>query len=171
MMLPRLRRLVPSLLLAGLAACLSGPEVEPQWVESAVRAPTEQVLWNASLLALEKQDYPLGAVVDRSSGQLVSGWKTSLAAFRSQGWRTKAWIEFERGEAGQYQVQVRVQRETNEDIIRPLDPSYAEWESAADDERSARILMQTIRSYLNPELELDEEGAEPAEPEKAAARN
>jgi hypothetical protein len=143
----------------GAAGCSAlSSRVDPVWVESSVRAPTEQVLWDAALLALQKQDYPLGAVLDRSTGQLVSGWKMSLAAFRGQGWRTKAWIEFDRESAGQYLVQVRVQKETNEDIIRPLDPSHAKWEEAEDDDRAARILLQTIRSYLGPDLPEGEEG-------------
>ena len=151
-------RVLLSLVVLGLSlACLGGPEVKPEWVESGVDAPTEQVLWNAALQALSKHDYPLGAVLDRSGGQMVSGWKTSLAAFRSQGWREKAWIQFQRQDKGRYAVQVRVQRETNEDIIRPLDPSHAKWEPAPDDTRAARILMQTIRSYLGPELEIEGE--------------
>ncbi len=145
------------LTLCSATACLGAPKPKPEWVEAGVDAPTEQVLWNAALQALSKQDYPLGAVLDRSGGQLVSGWKTSLAAFRSHGWRTKAWIQFKRVEKGQYAVQVRVQKETNEDIIRPLDPTYAEWEPAPDDTRAARILMQTIRSYLGPEFEIEGE--------------
>jgi hypothetical protein len=157
----RWRMTFPALLLALSSSCLIAPDPPPQWVEAGIQSPTEQVLWDASLQALQKHDYPLGATFDRSAGYIVSGWKTSLAAFRGQGWREKAWIEFERKKAGDYLVKVRVQRETNEDIVRPLDPSYADWEPAQDDTQAARILLQTIRSYLGTELDLDSDQAPP----------
>jgi hypothetical protein len=153
--------LVPSVLLAIVGGCLGAPEPTPEWVEAGIESPTEQVLWDAALQALQKHDYPLGATFDRSAGYVVSGWKTSLAAFRGQGWREKAWIQFDRQKAGDYQVKVRVQRETNMDIVRPLDPSYADWEPSQDDARAARILLQTVRSYLGTELDLDEEEGPP----------
>ncbi len=157
----RLRTIFPALILALCSACLSAPEAVPEWAESAVRAPTEQVLWDAALQALQKHDYPLGASFDRSAGYVVSGWKTSLAAFRGQGYREKACFEFARQKTGDYKVRVRVQRETNEDIVRPLDASYAVWETAPDDARAARILLQTIRSYLGTELDPNVDKSQP----------
>ena len=141
-----------------LGSCSSGPEIKPQWEMSDVSAPTEQILWNVSQLALEKESFPLQGAPDRSERRIVSGWKTSLSTFRGQGYRAKATITYVRQSGGVYDVQVRVEREKNMDVVRPLDASYAKWEPAADDARAARILLQTIRSYLRPELEIGEEG-------------
>ena len=51
-------------------------------------------------------------------------------------------------EDGNFEVRVRVEREANMDLVRPLDPSFAKWEERPDDEQRARLLLQTIRSQL-----------------------
>jgi hypothetical protein len=56
--------------------------VKPEWQTVQIVAPTEQVLWNVSQLALEKENFPLQGAPDRSERRMISGWKTSLSVFR-----------------------------------------------------------------------------------------
>jgi len=144
-----------------LAACLAGcslflpREPTPEWQEATITSASEQILWESALLALEKEGYPLGIGIDRPAHTAESGWKVSLAPFKSMGWRQKATVTYEEVEPDKYLTRVRVRRETNEDILHPLDPSYAKWEPAADVPDHALLILRTIRSFIGEELELE----------------
>jgi hypothetical protein len=51
----------------------------------------------------------------------------------------------------------------NNTLSQTLDYSYAEWDWVPDDATTARILVQHIRAYLRPDLELHDEPADPVE--------
>jgi hypothetical protein len=135
-----------------LAACQSSPKVDPVWVEGEIESPSTHLVWQVSLVALQKAGYPVGAEVDPTTLRAISGWKQSLAPFRGQGSREQAEVTFTHMEEGRYQVRVRVRRERNMDIIRPLDPTYADWEAQADNSLAARRILQLILSLLDEGL-------------------
>lgn len=134
----------------------AGPPAGP-WTEDTVHAPSERVLWQLSLVALQNLRFPIAGGLDPSSGVIESGWKTQLHPFQGEGFRERAEIRFQPVEPGVWRVRVRVRRQTNESLTSPLDPTRAEWEWAPDDERIAQILLQHVRSRLGDELELSDE--------------
>ncbi len=144
------------LLLVGLSSCVSS-KPEPQWVEHTVMAGTEGILWNAIEDAFDKVDLDLGTGIDLQACTARSGWRLSLSPFKGKGYREKASLEFSSAASdteGAYDVRVRVERESNEDIVRPVDPSFAVWEPAPDGVGLARRIMQFIRSALPAEFEM-----------------
>ena len=85
------QRLLAVLLLPLAAACSSassGPE--PVWQRDEVPAASDRVLWKIALLALDKQGYPLASGLDPSAMVVTTGWKTQLAPFSGEGFRTRA---------------------------------------------------------------------------------
>lgn len=148
-----IHRLLLCLCLVWLASCTSN-RPEPQWRAGEIGVASESVLWEVTVLAMEKEGFPVGAGLDPADGVAISGWKSSLAPFKGKGWRARAHVQYERLAPGRYRVEVRVEKEVNEDLARPLDPSYAQWEPAADDLERADVLLQRIRSYLGGEIEV-----------------
>jgi hypothetical protein len=140
-------------LLVGLAACKS-EEPKPQWLDDEVSAASENVLWQVTLLSLEKEGFPAGSGLDPAKLVAVSAWRTSLAPFKGDGFREKAEVHIGRAAPGRYTLRVRILKETNEDVIHPMDPSYAKWERASDDVERARILLQRIKSWLGGDYEM-----------------
>jgi hypothetical protein len=139
-------------LVLALAACLTGCKTsgsEGQWVSAKVSAGHERLLLEVTELALRKSGFPVGAGLDPAHLMATSGWKNSLAPFKGKGYREQATVKFEREQDRKYRVDVRVKRETNEDIARPMDLSYAQWESAADNAELARIVLRFIQGLLS----------------------
>jgi hypothetical protein len=150
------------LLLAGLAACRSSDPAEPERPgagRTEVAAPSDAILKQVTLLALDKAGFPPGAERERSDLKVTSGWNMSLAPFKGEGFRERAVVSYERLAGGRYGVEVRVSRERNDELERPLDPALAKWRSEPDNEERARIVLQHIRSMLGSELEV---GAPPS---------
>ena len=56
---------------------------------------------------------------------------------------------------------MRVQREANEDIIKPRDASYAKWKARPDHDRAAHAVLQRIKSIIGDEIEIGEPGDKP----------
>ena len=147
-------------LVAGLpAACTSVARQEEldsreaRWSTIEVGAPSDRVVWQLSLLALQSQGYPLAAGTDTGARAIQSGWKTDLQPFRGEGQRRRAMVKLAPLEKGRWKLEARVQVEENKNLVTPLDPSRAEWKPAADDELAARTLLQHVRARLAPELE------------------
>lgn len=139
---------------AGGAGCAAtGPE--PQWVDSEIYCPSEQVLWEFLLLSLDKTGFPKGIGTDPNRRTIDTGWRISLAPFKGKGWREKASVVVERIESGRYEVRVRVERETNEDLLRPLDPSFAQWEPTDDNVEHAQHVLTFLESFIGNDLDLD----------------
>ncbi|MBL8859440.1 MAG: hypothetical protein JNL28_13090 [Planctomycetes bacterium] len=136
------------------AACQSRPPA--QWVDATVEAPSDHLLWEVTLLSLQKTGFPLGTGLDRAQLLAVSGWNAQLAPFRSDGFRERAHIEYKPLGERKYGLKVRVEREINQDISHPLDLSYAQWEPDRDNVTRAQILLGYIKATLGPRLELND---------------
>jgi len=158
----------PSLLAAVLALCgllgacnLFLPVKNPElWQTSKVTASSERVLWEVTLLALEKAGFPIGAKVDPAKLSATSGWMISLAPFRGKGYREQCEVRYTPEGTRTWKVEVRVRREKNDDLVRPLDLTYAQWVSEPDNEERARIVLQYVKSMLGTGWkEADKEGA------------
>lgn len=128
-------------------ACLAS-RPDPKWVDGTVEAASDTILWQVTVLSLEKNGFPVGSGVDRGKLVAVSGWHTSLAPFKSDGYRERCHIELAPGNARSYGIKVRVERERNEDISHPLDLSYAQWEPDPDNVARAQTVLGYIKATL-----------------------
>lgn len=128
-----------------------------QWRSLEVEAPSDRMVWQLMLLALQNQGYPLAAGTDPGARQVESGWKTDLQPFRGDGNRKKAVLKLAPLEKGRWKVEARVRVEKNQNLVTPLDATRAEWEPTADDPMAALVLLQHVRARLRPELEVDPE--------------
>lgn len=140
----------------GASACF-GARNDPRWIDSRVEAPSDNVLWEVTVVALQKNGFPIGSGLDRSRLVAVSGWHTSLAPFKGEGYRERCHVEYTPVEGKSYTVRVRVERERNEDIVRPLDLSYAKWEPDPDDERRANMVLGYVQTMLGGDFKLGSE--------------
>jgi hypothetical protein len=131
-----------------LAGCRSGPKHPPQWQRSSVHSGSERILWQVTALALAKEGFPTGSGLDPTTLTAISGWRNDLSPFRGKGYREQAQVRFTPAGAGRWDVEVRVRRELNMDIVKPLDLKFAEWEEAPDDPDRAGVLLQRIRSWM-----------------------
>jgi hypothetical protein len=127
-----------------------GPE--PAWVERELTAPSENVVWQVVLQTLSRFNFPLGAGLQPDRLVAVSGWRNTLQPFKDAGYRMRATVEIEPCSESDFLVRVRVERQRNRSLVKPLDLRYAEWDSEPDDEREAAILAQHMRTYLDTEL-------------------
>lgn len=139
--------------LAFVASCKS-PFSEPEapWAGRELAAPSENIAWTVCTMALAKSGFPVGTGADPSTLTIVSGWKTQLAPFRGDGFRERAHLKLAPTTAGQWRVEVRVEREDNMDIKRPMDPSYAEWKPAPDNAEAAELILERVRAFLSSEM-------------------
>lgn len=159
------RPLLVTLLLALTAlgaACQSGKKHPPQWQVDEIDVPSDRLLWEVTMFALEKEGYPTGTDLDPASHTALSGWRYSLAPWRGKGRRERAEIVFEPLGPLQWRVKARVEQELNMDMVRPMDLSYAEWEPAPDNPEAALVLIQRIRTWIAPQLELRSRSGPPA---------
>jgi hypothetical protein len=150
----RSRLLLALVAIFSVVATLSGCASEPpaQWATGTVTASSERVLWQVTILALEKTDFPVGARLDPATLTATSGWKYSLAPFRGKGFREQCEVHYTPTGPRDYDVQVRVRREKNMDIVQPLDVTYAQWEADADNPERAGVVLQYVKSLLGHEF-------------------
>lgn len=141
-------------LLAVFSTSCASTRAEPKWVEGTVEAASDTILWQVTVLSLEKNGFPVGSGVDRGKLNAVSGWHTSLAPFKSDGYRERCHIEIAPQPLHKYAIKVRVERERNEDIAHPLDLSYAEWESDPDNVSHAQSVLGYIKATLGVNFEV-----------------
>jgi hypothetical protein len=142
-----IQRLFVCVSLTLFAACASSRK-PAQWVDATLEAPSDSILWDVTRLSLEKTNFPIGTGLERGKMIAVSGWQTSLAPFKSDGFRERAHVEYLSQGNHKYGVKVRVEREINQDITHPLDLSYAEWESDNDNKPRAQIVLGYIKAML-----------------------
>lgn len=142
-----LRFLTLAALCLGSHSCASSQSAE-QWQPAEVSTASERVLAEVTRLTLDKNSFPGGTGLDPTSLSVVSGWNISLAPFRGKGFRERCHIRYTRQGTGKYLAEVRVERERNDDILRPLDLTYAQWEKDPDNLERARVVLQYLRSLL-----------------------
>lgn len=152
------------LALACAAGCAStAKEPSPDWQSSELEAPSDRVLWKVALQSLQRRGFPLGAGLDRGSMTVESGWRNDLQPFSGEGMRLAAELHMVPVRRGVWRVEARVKKQVNQNLGRPLDPRFAEWEWTADETEEARILVQHIRSLLDPAIEPVERVDDPVE--------
>ena len=151
----------------GLGSCSSfdmTPEAEPEWLYDHMDVTSTTLIWEVTLIALEKLRFPIGSGLNPATMTATSGWKVSLAPFHRDGFRQQAIVEYTPGIDGEgWDIRVRVKKEVNNALAKPLDITYAEWESVPDDTLTAGILLQHIRARLRPGLEFQEPEPDPLE--------
>jgi hypothetical protein len=154
--------LAPVLLQAG--ACSTTPdEPEPSLAETQVVAGSDSLLWKVVLLSLRKLDYPEGAEMDRAQMKVISGWKIELSPWKGKGTRKQAEVVCKPIGPGRWALTARVKTQINNALARTLDYSYAEWEWVPDDQTEARIILQHVRAFLQPDIEVEDAPPDPLE--------
>ena len=146
----------------GHASCASTNRYPPVWQVDEIEVPSERLLWEVTVFALEKEKFPLGTRLDPTTLTAISGWRNSLAPFKGKGRRERATVRYSAVGPHLYRVEIRVEREINQDPVRPMDLSYAKWESAPDSQENAMVLLQRIRSWIQPGLEMRAKQVDPA---------
>lgn len=148
------------------SACKStGPEA--MWQKDKISANSDRVLWEVTSIALEKSGFPIGSGMEPGKLHATSGWRTSLAPFRGEGYREQCEILYTPAGPRTYSMQVRVKREKNDDIVKPLDLTYAKWVPEGDDGERAAIVMHYIKSLLGNEFKVEPRVKETADPVKS----
>ncbi len=143
---------VVALLLLG--ACQTTRSVPAQWVSTNAVAPSDSVLWELSLYALQEQKFPIGAGADPATMVATTGWRNSLAPFKGEGYRQRVRLKLETIEPGKFKISLQVERETNEELARPMELESAKWEPAPDDVDTAKILLSKISARVGGSLEV-----------------
>ncbi len=143
-------------LLAALlfAACQTGRINQPQWATTTASAPSEAVVWDVVMFALNEQNFPIGAGLDPGSRVATTGWRNSLAPFKSEGFRQRVCMGLEPLDGGKYKLSLRVEKDTNEELAHPMELDYARWEEAPDDIQTAQILISKIDARMGGSLEI-----------------
>ena len=143
----KLGAVLSTALLLFTSAC-SAP-LEKVWAEGEAPTVSRRVLWEVTRIAFEREDFPQVAPgFDPVERTVKSGWRTELAPFSCQGCRERAWVKYSTTDSGKLSLEVRIQREVNKNLARPLNMQYADWEEARDSEERARFLLQVIKGSL-----------------------
>jgi hypothetical protein len=143
-----------ALLLLGACATTSGSEDEGAWVSDEISVVSERILWEVTVLSLQKHDFPIGSGVDPTTMRAVTGWRNDLAPFRGQGFRERAHVRYEAAGPNRYEVHVRVEHQNNMDITRPTDARYAQWEPGQDDTVEAGVILQRIKAWIGEDFQV-----------------
>lgn len=138
----------------GLLGGCAATQAEPSWVEREIAAANDQLLIDCTALAIQKTGFPVGGGIDPGRLVAVSGWHISLAPFRGKGWREQCEVHYARVGPGKYKASVRVRHDKNDDIIHPLDLTYAKWLPEPDNTDRARMVLQHVQSLLGPGVEV-----------------
>jgi hypothetical protein len=150
------RLLVPLLLLA--CACRSAPPAE--WIEGEIPGPSDRVLAEVVRLAMEAQGFHV--VVrgfDPVERVASSVWEPDLHPFSGEGFRERAKVRYEPVSPGLILLGVRVERQINKNIARPLELDHADWKEGWDNPVRARAILQYIRSTLEGTLSISDDSA------------
>jgi len=138
----------------GAGACNFGGEHPEMWQTQELGAPSENVMWTVVAQELDHLDFPVGTDVDPVTLTMETGWRLQLAPFRGEGYREKAFVRLRGLEGGRYEVEARVARENNMDMVRPLDLGHAKWEPVGDDVEMTQLLLQRVLARVGSELEV-----------------
>jgi hypothetical protein len=155
MNLSKLSIVTSALLVLLGTSCASTPKTS--WVKGEAASASQHVLYEVTKMALVKSNFPvLGAGFDPVTRTMSSGWRTDLVPLtgrRTRGFRERAWVKYSASEVGEITFEVRVERQINKNLARPLDPQYADWEPGPDSTERARFLLQLIKVILHPTVE------------------
>ena len=122
---------------------------EPQWVEADVEAASLRVLWEVTRHALQREGFAVPATgFDPRTRSVTSGWRMDLHPFKGEGFRERAVVKYDPAAGERIDLSVRVEREINNNIAKPLDPAHADWKPAEDQPGRARVLLHSIRALL-----------------------
>jgi hypothetical protein len=133
--------------LALAPACSTTPD--PAYAVGDVPAASGQVLWEVVKLTLEEQDFPVAARgFDPVEKSVTSLWHISLHPFRGNGFRERVHLTYAAAGPGKVELSVRVEKQVNQNIAKPLNPEYADWKDEPDDEERARLVLARIQSRL-----------------------
>ena len=128
-------------------------------VEDEIPTMTSTVLWDVTRLALAKAGFNVIVSTDPVEKQVTSGWSRTWRPSARRAFREQALVRYRHAEEdGHLVVEVRVRRELNMDIVKPLDPTYADWQEDEDNEARAQIIMGYIKAYTGTEFEVTGEG-------------
>jgi len=132
------------------SSCSSTPEAS--WVKGEASSASQLIIYEVTKMALMKSGFPvLGVGFDPATHTMSSGWRTDLVPMtrqRTRGFRERAWVKYSPSGGGEIELEVRVEREINKNLARPLDPQYADWETGPDSVERARFLLQLIKVSL-----------------------
>lgn len=139
-----------------LAACASSGsgDREGDWAEADFNVASERVLRQVATLALEKNGFPPGTEEVGAKSTVSSGWRVELQPFKGDGTRSKAHVQYEEKGAAQWHVYVRVEKETNEELAKPLELARAKWESAPDDRDAAARIVRYMQTVFGREFQM-----------------
>lgn len=144
-----------------VAGCSSFGGATEEWVEADIKIASERVLRTVAMQAMKQNGFPPGTEDGNAVATVSSSWKVQLQPFKSQGTREKAHLQYEEKEAGVWHVYVRVEKDTNEELAKPLDLAQAQWESAGDDRESASRVLRTLQTMLGIDFQLAPKGESP----------
>ena len=136
------------------AACSSTGDREGDWAEADFNVASERVLRQVATLALEKNGFPPGTEEVGAKSTVSSGWRVELQPFKGDGTRSKAHVQYEEKGAAQWHVWVRVEKETNEELAKPLELARAKWESAPDDRDAAARIVRYMQTVFGREFQM-----------------
>lgn len=143
--------------LGGLLGCASSDEEpEPVWVGTEVDVASDRVLWKIALFSCQKLDFPVATSLDPATMEITTDWGNDLQPFRGMGTRAQAHVKMTPQGPGKWRIEARVKRQVNMTLKRPLELASADWEWTVDDVDRARILVQHIRAYVDPTIDLQE---------------
>jgi hypothetical protein len=128
----------------------SGSAREGDWVEADVVVPSERILRQVAVQAMSRNGFPPGTEASKAQSMVSSGWKVDLQPFKGDGTRAKAFVEYEEKNEREWHVYVRVLKETNGELAKPLELAKAKWESGPDDTESASRILRLIQMVLAP---------------------
>ncbi|MFT7484340.1 MAG: hypothetical protein ACI9F9_000180 [Candidatus Paceibacteria bacterium] len=142
------------LLLSMFAGCRAAPK--PQWTPEEIPLCSTMRLWEISRLAMHKNGFPVVHIgFDPKTREALSGWHKDLHPFKGNGFRERVHIRYKAGEKpGTLTLGVRVESQVNENLAKPLDPSYAKWVVAPDNTGRAKVVLQYIHSLLGADLNI-----------------
>ncbi len=154
------------LILGLFPSCASGPPAA--WVPSAIPACSAMRLWEITRLAMEREGFVvLQRGFDPKTRTATSGWRKELHPFKGRGYRERVLVRYGAGaQAGTMKIGVRIEREINQNLSKPLDPEYADWGEAPDNTERAKVVLQYIRSLLGPDLNIGKKTGLEKEKEK-----
>jgi hypothetical protein len=131
------------------------------WIEGDVNIASERLLRQIATIAMEKNGLPPGTEEGNLQSTVSSGWKVQLQPFKGDGTRAKAHMQYEEKSTSVWHVYIRVQKDTNEELARPLDLTQAQWASGPDDDAWATRILKTMQAMLGTEFHLSPEMAPP----------